>query len=901
MRSFGFVDSRTSYILMQAFGGFERTNLKKRLYGKRTYRRVTVFARIGREKYVCGILLISILSLISGILVRGTDLKEQNKASEELKGGIEGVGKGIIFTEKFYLKHLPEALERDGSLEDLNVMEGEDVSILPDNELFTPDLNARTTTRYSLELEKEQKKDKDNKKKKMFEVHNFPQYDDELSYIDDEDDELNHDYMKTKGIGNGVVRKIKVDRKDDEKEPGEEEQERLLEYDTEEKKKLLKLRKKHGYKDIVFGPQVENLAMTDIFGETGRDSRDPSMRKYGLESHGIDDDIEDLEQAWGSVVFPSKFKEKKIWGFDKEGRPIYSEKNWIKKKLSGEVDGIDHDLALIGAGGKPGGRKIEYNFPQKYYGVDGFLDSLGICGIKTLLDKYKGYIDSLDKGRKVGYSDLGLSLNKHKVKKKKEPEIEKQDIDSNKRNLGQDKQTNWQLAYNIMEKEEADKLSRDLEGVEDLKGVIDVLNLRAPSAQRRDAEAVFKEYYTSNGKNHKNRNGSPDNVISLDVELAFPSLRQFKSDKRTLYGWREALFDQAIENLGKYDQRAKKYGMLREDDEIKGIPPTRIITNLSSEVLRRPVTHHTFSNPYKGIKNLFFRRLEKKYRQYVSEIVEIRSKDPIYNEMMNLANLYESRQEWLKRFESPWLFIPKGVVFSEVVKNQLELSDEEDYEKELLALELDAVPTRNIDIFMEQHLKGDVLFPDEGESQEKKEAMFRKIMKETAIYNEKQEYKLPHRAKRSKKTLPTKDLYSPVDAIKKKEELNKKISLTVKGRVVATPTEKQKIKILEKGAKKVIESKNDRGEIAKGVLNAILSGSNEEKQSHVQEKLTFGTKVRKNYNSKGEENLNNEHIYSDEGRGPRNIKPPFSTTAVSVVIPRQRTEFDRISRDSDKS
>ncbi|KAH7650237.1 hypothetical protein FG379_002580 [Cryptosporidium bovis] len=875
---------------MEVFCGFWKTCLIKRLFGvRKACERITVSSRI-RGGYMREVLMITTISLIFVIFVKGMDLDgEKSKVSAELKGDVENIGKNVIFTEKFYLKHLPEVLEKDESLEDLNVMESGDVSVLPDDDLFSPDLNARTTTRYSMELEKE-KDEKESIKTGAYPVHA------ELSYIDDED--IDYDYKNTDDIGKDVVRKSQVTEKD--KEPGEDEQKRLLEYDTEENRKLLKLRKKRGYKDIAFGPQAEHLTMTDIFGETGNESRDPLMKKYGLESYGFDEDMENLEEAWGSVVFPSKFRDKKVWGYDKEGRPIYSEKNWIKALLSGKVE-ADRKLAGIGASGKPDSKKLEYSFPQKYYGVDGFLDSLGICSMKSLLDKYKSYIDNLGKGRKTTNHGFG-SFNKRKNKKNKGPEIDRPDIDLNKRHLGQDKQTNWKLRYNMMEKEEADKLANDLEGVEDLKGVIEVLNLKNPSTERRDAEAVFREYYTSEGKYKENINDSSDNVITLDVELALPTINKSKSKKKTLCGWREALFDQAIDNLGKYDPRAKKYGTQRGNDEIKGIPPSRIITNLSSEALRRPETHHTFYNAYKGMKNLFFNRLEKKYRQYVSELVELRSKDPTYNEMMNLANVYENRQEWLKIFHNPWLFIPKGIVFSEeVTKEQYKPSDENEYEKELLALELDSIPTRNIDIFMEQHLKGDVLFPDEVESQEQKEAMFRKIMKETAIYNEKQDYKLPHRAKRSKNRLPMSGSYNPTEAIRKKEELNKKTLLTVKGRVVATPTEKQMIKVFEKDAKKTMESKTGKRELDRKVVNSIIYNSDKEGPDDVRKTFTFGTKVKKQSGFSGEEHLNDEHIYKDEGRGPRNIEPPFSTTAVSVIRPRQKTAFDQISKNSESS
>ncbi|KAF7457407.1 hypothetical protein HWI79_2045 [Cryptosporidium felis] len=775
------------------------------------------------------------------IFILGTFLMRVSGEGEPLLN-IEELNKHVHFTEDFYHKHVPEAVRGVLEKEGLNEVEGtDDVSLVSTDENFEPDLEAKAITREMAHKEFIEQKKKGNV--------NLPE--EELSFIEEKesDDSLGGDSIRFESLEN---------------DPGANEQKEILKYDTEKKKKLLRMRRKNKFRDISFGPQASHLAMADIFGITGDEASNPLMEIYGLESK-YDIELNDFEEAHSSVARPSGFTEKKIWGYDGEGKPIYSRKAWMEQKLGGTV--VSDEVCGSTK------RRIEYLFPQKFYMADGFLDEFGTFGVKSLLDKYKYHQDFKYKEKR----------KKKPVKSVKSPEIVKKEIVNNSKvTIGREKRVGWQVAHRMIDMESRDKIAKDFEDVGDLSEVISVMRAIDPDKQRKDAEKVFWEYYSKK----KDREYQRKKEI-FDIELAIPSTSSETSEKpkKTLMGWREVLFDQAVDNIGKYDPRAsQRFDVLLGGDELKGIPPSRIITDMSSEAIRRPKTHHMFQNPIKGFKNIFFRRLEKKYREYVVEILQLRAEDNAYNEMMDFANKYESRQDWLSQFDSPWLFIPFGLAIPEKLRSD-EVQESEDkkideYENQLLSLELEVIPTRDIDIFMSQHLKGDVIFPDEMEAEDEKEAMFRKIIRETAGYNENQPYRLPHRPKGSK-LLPVSDSYSPREAIRERDKLLSKTEIIKQGRVVANPIEKAKIKVIEKGVRKKIESGADE----------------KERQANLKEKMAQRSDMKsKGDNFTGSGNIerntrgssNSEHLeraFKDEGRGPRMDNPPFSTFGVSTTRP----------------
>ncbi|OLQ19422.1 hypothetical protein ChUKH1_07635 [Cryptosporidium hominis] len=782
-------------------------------------------------------------------------------SGEESPLDINELNRNVVFTENFFLKHIPGAIKgEEEEREGLNEIDREsDVSLIPLDDGIAPDLDSITMTRATADKKHHEDKEKG---KKVMHTH-----DDELSLIDqDEDDD--------EGKSDREQEKL------DDLDPGSEEQKKILKYDNEMKKKLLKLRRKHKYKDIPFGPQAPHLAMVDIFGVTGDDKADPLMEMYGLESrYDGERDLKDYEDLYKSVTSPTKFTERTIWGYDREGNPITSKKIWLEQKVEGKV--------ITEAGDKQNRNRMDYIFPQKVYSTDGFLDEFGTFGVKSLLDKFRFKQENKFKEKK----------KKKSPNKVKEPEIIKKEIWNNSgRVAGPDKHIGWQVTRRAIDVAARDKMIKDLEGVEDLNGVINAMNTNNPDKQRRDAEKVFWDYYSKKKqKEHENRKqiyGVEFSIPKLSLDINF-------SPAKTLFGWREVLFDQAMESIGKYDPRAsQRYDSLLGSDLVKGIPPSRIIADMSSEAIRRPKTHHLFPNPIKGFRNMFCKRLEKKYREYVADILQLRAEDSTYNELMDLANKYEARQDWLSQFENSWIFIPQGKAVPEniIENNEANSKAEDDYEKELLSLELDTIPASEMEIFMRQHLNGDVLFVDDSEAEDAKEAMFRKIIRKTAEYNENQPYKLPHRP-RASRLLPVNDGYSPTEAIKQKESLNSKTTIVKQGKVVVDPLEKKKIRLLEKEERKRVGAGLDREEVRRDLERKIIQGSELDLSDHGASFKSRNQKLTEN-SSDGFGIPENEYIYKDEGRGPRNIKEPFSTNAVSSSKapykrnPIQKTAFD---------
>ncbi|KAJ1611656.1 hypothetical protein OJ252_1481 [Cryptosporidium canis] len=799
-------------------------------------------------------------SILLGFILIFVTIFGRVHSGEDKSLNIDELNKNVYFTEEFFLKHIPGALARDegGEREGLNEVEEKDVSLIPTDDEFAPDLESITMTRASAEKERAGSSDSGRGA--------FPALDEELSLMDQDSDEDKSE------VGTAMQ---------DDSDPGSEEQKRILKYDTEKKKKLLKLRQRRKYKDIAFGPQAPHLAMVDIFGVTGDDTDNPLMEMYGLESrYGREKDLKDFEDLHSSVVNPTKFTEKKVWGYDREGNPIFSKKLWLEQKTAGKEVPWPTGAQNM---------KMEYSFSQKVYSTDGFLDEFGTFGVKSLLDKFR-------------YKQENKFIEKKKKKqsnKLKEPEIV-MELDSESGKLsGQDKHIGWQVTRRAMDVDARNKIINDFEGVEDLSGIIRAMNADGPDKQRKDAERVFWDYYSKKKQNKCEKKG---NLCEIEVKIPDVSFSFDFLSKKTLFGWREVLFDQAMESIGKYDPRAsKRYDGLLGSDQIKGIPPSRIIADMSSEAIRRPKSHHIFRNPIKGFKNLFGKRLERKYKEYVADVLQLRAEDKAYNELMDLANRYEARQDWLSQFENSWLFIPQGQAIPDTTQTEVRdgtsAKTDDDYEKELLSLELDAIPASDMEIFMNQHLKGDILFPDDDEAEGAKEAMFRKIIRETAEYNEKQPYRLPHRPSASK-ILPVNDGYNPTEALRQKERLTTRTKVFKQGRVVAEPIEKRKIKTLELGEKKKIEAANDKEEYRKSVKSDIIHGSMFDITG--QEKGEFGASDKKTFkgNSDKDTGFDGEYIYKDEGRGARPSKYPSSTTAVSSSRapfkrnPLQKTVFD---------
>ncbi|KAH8583537.1 uncharacterized protein ELE39_000305 [Cryptosporidium sp. chipmunk genotype I] len=823
---------------------------------------------IASRRFVNAQLFLKYRSLILGLVLVLLTILVGVYSGEENSLDINELNRNVIFTENFFLKHIPGAVkgEEEEEREGLNEVDREsDVSLIPLDEGIAPDLDSRTMTRAAADKERIEHKEKG---KKVMLTH-----DDELSLIDQGQDNY--------GESGGEQAKL------DDSDPGSEEQKKILKYDTEMKQKLLKLRRKHKYKDIPFGPQVPHLAMVDIFGVTGDDKADPLMEMYGLESrYDGGRDLEDYEDLYKSVTSPTKFTERKIWGYDRDGNPITSKKIWLEQKMDGKVIMETSDIHKR--------NRMDYIFPQKVYSTDGFLDEFGTFGVKSLLDKFRFRQENKFRERR----------KKKPVSKLKEPEIIKKEIwNSSGRVSGSDKHIGWQVARRAIDVAARDKMIKDFEGVEDLNGVINVMNINNPDKQRQDAEKVFWDYYSK-----KKQKEYEDRKKRYSLELSKPeiSVNIGFSGAKTLFGWREVLFDQAMESIGKYDPRAsQRYDSLLGSDLVKGIPPSRIIADMSSEAIRRPRTHHLFPNPIKGIRNMFCKRLEKKYREYVADVLQLRAEDSTYNELMDLANKYEARQDWLSQFENSWVFIPQGKAIPDDMSKDKGTGAkvDDDYEKELLSLELDTIPASEMEIFMRQHLNGDILFPDDDEAESAKEAMFRKIIRETAEYNENQPYKLPHRP-RASRLLPVNDGYNPTEAIRQKENLSTKTTLVKQGRVVADPLEKRKIKLLEKGERKRLEMDLDRKEYRKNLERKMIRGSESGLRNHEKPYIISIRKSTEN-NSNRDGVLKNEYIYKDEGRGPRAIDEPFSTNAVSSSKapykrnPMQKTVFDNYATRND--
>ncbi|OII75281.1 uncharacterized protein cubi_03760 [Cryptosporidium ubiquitum] len=799
-------------------------------------------------------------SLILGLILVLLSILGRVYSEEENSLDINELNRNVVFTENFFLKHMPDAIKgEEEELEGLNEVEkASDVSLIPLDEGFALDLDSRTMTRDAADKERNELKEQGEK---VVRAH-----DDELSLVD-QSEEGDEDELA------GKTARL------DDTDPGSEEQKKILKYDTEMKKKLLKLRRKHKYKDIPFGPQAPHLAMVDIFGVTGDDKADPFMEIYGLESrYDAERDLEDYEKLHKSIVNPTRFTERKIWGYDREGNPIFSNKVWLEQKMAGKVRELSDGLKK---------KRMEYVFPQKVYSTDGFLDEFGTFGVKSLLDKFR--FKQENKSKEI--------RKKKPVSRLKEPEIVKKDIVSGSGRSSSDKYINWQVARRAINLEARNRMLKDFEGVEDLTGVINTMNSNNPDKQRKDAEKLFWDYYS---KKKQKQNVKRKEIY--DLEISVPKISFSFLPKKTLFGWREVLFDHAMESIGKYDPRAsQRYDALLGSDQVKGIPPSRIIADMSSEAIRRPKSHRLFRNPIKGFKNMFCERLEKKYREYVADVLQLRAEDSTYNELIDLSNKYETRQDWLSQFENSWVFIPQGKAIPDDIsdnKGGNEKADNE-YEKELLSLELDTIPASEIEIFMRQHIKEDILFPDEDEAEEAKEAMFRKIIRETAEYNENQPYKLPHRP-RASRLLPVNDGYNPAEALRQKESFNTKTTILKQGRVVADPIEKKKIKILEKGERKRVEAGLDREEYRRNLERQIVQDSelylNEEKEK------PFNNRKKSAKNGLNQAGiLENEYVYKDEGRGPRMKDPPFSTDAVSSTKtpyrknPIHKTVFDNYS------
>lgn len=805
-------------------------------------------------------------SFILGLILAFLAIMGRVYSGEDNPLDIDELNRHVVFTENFFLKHMPDAMKgEEEEQEGLNKLEkASDVSLIPLDEEFAPDLDSRTMTRAAAEKERTELK---NQGKKVVRTH-----DDELSLVDqDEDGEEHESNEKTEYIDNT--------------DPGFEEQKKILKYDTEMKRKLLKLRRKNKFKDIPFGPQAPHLAMVDIFGVTGDDMADPLMEIYGLESrYDGERDLEDFEKLHKSITNPTKFTKKKIWGYDREGNPIFSDKIWLEQKMAGNVITEPSDTLKM--------KHMEYIFPQKVYSTDGFLDEYGTFGIKSLLDKYR--LKQENKSKEI--------IKKKKVSKLKKPEITKKEIGgSSGRTSSSEKQINWQVARRAIDVDTKNKMAKDLEGVEDLNGVIEAMNTNNPDRQRKDAEKVFWDYYSK-----KKQRKYDERKEIYDLEISVPKISFGFLSKKTLFGWREVLFDHAMENIGKYDPRAsQRYESLLGSDQVKGIPPSRIIADMSSEAIRRPKSHHLFPNPIKGFKNFFCKRLERKYREYVADVLQFRAEDSTYNELIDLTNKYETRQDWLSQFENPWLFIPQGQAISNNIDKGTNVNTDNEYEKELLSLELDAIPASEIEIFMRQHLKKDVLFSDEYEAEEAKEAMFRKIIRETADYNENQPYKLPHRP-RASRLLPVNDGYNPSEALRQKESFNTKTTIFKQGRVVVDPIEKKKIKVLEKGERKRVESGLDREENKRNIGKKMVKSTGYYLDDNGEKLLEDRQRFNKKISNMGGV-LESEYIYKDEGRGPRTKKVPFSTDAVSSTnAPYKRnaihkTVFDDYSSSNDNT
>ncbi|EEA08601.1 uncharacterized protein CMU_028300 [Cryptosporidium muris RN66] len=746
-------------------------------------------------------------------------------ACEEVIRGPKELDKYIQYTEDFFLKYVPGALGEDEEIQGLQKYDDlNDVSIVSvESDIINENDNLLT---------KGQLEDRNNDNHDVIGISSSDNFYEDMSIIDED--------KESEGA------------KDSDKSPSEEEQKRFMKYDTDAKKKLLRLRKKRRVKDIPLGPQPVDVAMGDVFGGLGDPDLKADTEEYGLQTYyETEQEKKQMNDLWLSITHPFAFREKKIWGYDKDGNPICSRDKWLENTLQGGVVESNYKTKCL--------RHVDYTSTPRMYATDGFLNGDSLLSVISILQRYREI-----KNKRKNKIQFPI-----KIEKVSKPVISMAVLRKSRSTLNKDEKK--RLYDSNIDNIEFKSRVNNLEGVTDLDGVIKLLGLDREIHQRKAVEEVFLNY------TRRIQNGR--------FNIKFVPLLS-KSHKNILSDWRENLFDQAIENIGRYDPRAsQKFELPPGCEEVHGIPPSQIITDMSSEVIRRPPTNLRFSSLIKSIQNKLFDRKLKMYKEYVKKIVENRNKSESYIKMISSENKFEERLDWLKKFNGLWMFIPQIKLikpigdFNSNINGRKEILNEEKRERDLLSLELEMVPFLEQDIYISSYIKGDVLFPDKEELSEKK-ALFRKIAHETAMYDEKLPYKLPYRPTGRKKLI-TKGPFRAYKGGSSSTSDGYSNIIVKKGKVQLENDEKQEIKKLEKENKKQITKDMMENEQTKDSIltNFILEDS--------------AKPIKKTKKLSGTFNLENEHNNMQGKVLPSTKIPPFSTTKVSII---QNSKYNPIRR-----